>query len=80
MLGPADIEDMMLDLAEAEAEAEAAASEQNPPLAKKWPPTSLSWGMGPTWDQKQTSLAHTPRSIRLFAASGLVIKHQNGKI
>ncbi len=44
MLGPADIEDMMLEFAAAEA----AAKERGPSDSSHRPPTSWSWGSGPS--------------------------------
>lgn len=76
MLGPADIEDMMLEFAAAEA----AVVERDPPEGQRWPPTSWSWGVGPAWGERQTCLDHTPRFTGLLAGSCPIIKHRYGKI
>ncbi len=44
MIGPAEIEDMMLDYAEAEASAGTLGGSE----AQTWPPRACSWGLGPS--------------------------------
>jgi len=44
MIGPAEIEDMMLDFAEAEATAGTLGCSE----AQPWPPRAWSWGSGPS--------------------------------
>lgn len=52
MLGPAEIEDMMLEYAEAEAEAHNFRRSRS----QQWPPSSWSWGSGPARDRRPMSL------------------------
>jgi hypothetical protein len=47
MIGPAEIEDMMLEYADAEAEAHKFGHSQS----QQWPPSSWSWGLGSTRDR-----------------------------
>ncbi len=65
MLGPADIEDMMLEFAEAEA----VAREQDPPHGSKLPPATWSWGMGPTWTRSKHPLPMRHGSRGFFFCS-----------
>ncbi len=51
MIGPAEIEDMMLEYADAEAEAHTFGHSRS----QQWPPSSWSWGSGPASDQRPRS-------------------------
>ncbi len=74
MIGPAEIEDMMLDYAEAEATAGMLGCSE----AQTWPPRAWSWGSGPSDPAKAHAEAFCPDEQRAWHSHPSALKPSFG--